>query len=341
MTVYNSINCGSYWQAFALGEAIRGLGHDVVYWKRDLGRSSSASLNRKLKKMAKCFLHGGIKGAISYRKALQGFLNVQQQFAVTSTKNDIDCFVLGSDTIWNVANIHFKSNYKTYWGIEFFPAKVISYAASAANTGESDLTEEMYNAVRSLSAVSVRDLHTLDLIHRSKESAQIVCDPTMLLKKEAYQQYMAEKRKERYVFLYLFSELKNEITEELKAFCDRNNLLIVNGWYPDTNVRFNKGGIVSPTEFITELFNAEYVVTDTFHGTAFSILFNKQFVSVKRNQNKVIELLKQVGLETRFIDSDLEKTLTEKIDYDKVNQTIDEIRAASADYLKNGLLGDE
>ena len=93
-------------------------------------------------------------------------------------------------------------------------------------------------------------------------------------------------------------------------------------------------------EFIDLFENADYIVTDTFHGTVFSLTFSKQFaVVVRNNAFKIVDVLDSVGLYNRSKDP-LEKQFKESIDYNCVETNIEKLRKRSFDYLKSQVAGD-
>ncbi len=341
VTVYNSLNCGSYWQAFALGEAISELGYDVVYYKRNNQNGASSSRINQLKRLLKYCLNRDFKNAISFLASLKGFIKMCKHFRIISQKDKADIFILGSDTIWNLDSEYFKIHFKTYWGIDFFPMPVISYAASMANTNPNKVSDEMKNALSKYEAISVRDNHTFEAINdKVDKDVYIVCDPTLLLKESQYKAFLRKKRKNRYLYLYLFEKLTLEQSSQLKDYCRKNNLMIVNGGSMDTPSYCDQNSIISPDNFITDFYYADYVLTDTFHGAIFSIIFNKQFVVFDRGKNKVIELLRLIGLEERlFNGKDLIGHMTTPINYENVNQRIQDIREFSLDFLNCSLKG--
>ena len=337
VTVYDSINCGSFWQAYALGKELNRLGYSVVYWKRKRDFNSSSSLYNISKGSIKCFINEGFTGVSRYFKGIKEFKKLQRDFKIISDKTAIDCFVLGSDTIWDLNNRFFKSNYTTYWGIDFLPLPIISYAASAANTKSSDVTDEMLKALSSFSSISVRDEYTHDLIKSSHSDIRLVCDPTILLSVEDYKSQMNSKREKKYIYLYLFQPLSAESMQALKRISNDNDLLIVCGGAHYKNSLCDEFSIVSPKQFITDIYYADYIITDTFHGTVFSILFNKQFVSINRSKNKISELLRLFGLEDRLVDCNIAEALSKQIEYTCVNSIIQKIRDESENYLKYAL----
>ena len=117
VTVYDSINCGSFWQAYALGNIIQSQGCKVVYWKRDKRGGASSSTYFKVKKTIKYIIKYGVNCGLKYYMSLKKFKTLQKSFEIIDSNQNADCFILGSDTIWNLDSHYFNLHYKTYWGI--------------------------------------------------------------------------------------------------------------------------------------------------------------------------------------------------------------------------------
>ena len=96
--------------------------------------------------------------------------------------------------------------------------------------------------------------------------------------------------------------------------------------------------MATPFEFLSFIKNAEMIVTETFHGTIFSILYNKNFVSFANNKSKLCDLLERFNLESRDASKkNLISILKEKIDYAKVNKILEKERKKSIDWLINAI----
>lgn len=341
VTVYDSINCGSYWQAFALGDVLRQMGCEVQYLRRNQKGASSSTSTRIRAILSNCW-HGRFAVAGRYLLAVKKFRRFQSKLNIVDETDGIDCFVLGSDTIWNMDSQYFREHASTYWGIDFFPRKTITYAASAANTKAEKITQELHDAVGKLYAVSVRDQHTRELVKDDTDKEiRIVCDPTLLLVKSDYRKYIGSNtEKKGYVYLYLNAPLSHKQGEELKAFCRDKGLNIINGFTYNKPDYCDKCIVAEPESFLTYMFYADYIVTDTFHGTVFSANFNKQFVSLTRGKNKVKEFLDICGLTDRGHEDDagMVSKLSCPIDYAAVNAEISALREKSLSYLRETIL---
>lgn len=309
VTVYNSINSGSFWQAFSLAQVLAKMGYDVSFYERDMSQGGSNSIKQQTIKGLKILFRKGIFAAQRYCQSVWKFKKALRYLKVIRKKSEglkeIDCFILGSDTIWNFADDHFYNNYEIYLGKIFSPHKVITYAASAANTTQKDCLKipELKKIVTEWSAIGVRDENTKLLLEKMTDTdIRVVCDPVFLLLKKDYSKWIKEISDEGYIFLYLFEKLSNVQIIELRTWADEKGLLVINGasvekpWYCDKTI------INSPFIFLSYMFYAAYVVTDTYHGTAFSIIFNKNFCVVDRGKKKVEDLLMRMNITDRIVN---------------------------------------
>ncbi len=344
VTVYNSINSGSYWQAKALEIKLKKMGHKVVFLKRN-EKNSSASFKYTLEQVIKKFLKHGIKSAKNQMKIFNEFKNSQKNF-IEINKNDndffnIDYFVLGSDTIWNLESRYFKENYKTYFGGNLGNNNVITYAASVGNSKIEMFMEydDIPRMLMDLKKVSVRDEESFNIVKKIADiDAEIVCDPTMLISKEEYIEIEQKPKEEKkYIFLYLFSKLSIKHQEELINFAKKNNLKIISG---TTNLEYADECIInSPNNFLNYMLYADYVITDTFHGTIFSINLEKDFLVINRDKKKVNDAMRRFGLIDKIIDEEnnIEDVFKDKIHFDKVKEKLFCFREKSERYLSENL----
>ena len=302
-----------------------------------------ASRRQRYRALLRILLRNGTKAAGRYVQSLQEFAKAQQLLHVIgdSQTDSVDCFVLGSDTIWNLESRNLVANIPVFWGSKFKNARVISYAASAGNAGKELFAQhpELSEAARAWSAVSVRDRYTYDIISSlTDHPVRMVCDPTLLLPAETYREDAGGIAEGNYIFLYLFSRLSEEQMKDLRCFADENGLRIIRGT-PGQDPGVDECIVNSPFTFLRYMAGARYVITDTFHGTLFSINFNRQFVALDRGKIKVNEIIRTLGLERRLVSDgdELLSRLTEKMDYEPVNKTLDEMRTASLTFLRENL----
>ena len=347
VTAYNNMNSGSHWQAYALGQILKMQGHEVYYYKREK-RGTATSFAIQLNNIVRKLIHLRFLETRDYIKRIISFKKTEKDFSIIDSSSliydKIDCFILGSDTIWNLDSPYYNDNKDVYWGDIFRNKKVISYAGSIANTKQKLLEDDFYtNSINNWQSISVRDVYSRNTLSKlTNKPITIVCDPTLLLQ-ENYYKKLYEPKNGNYIFLYLFKKLTCNQDLQLRTFANNNKLEIVCGTRRDIFSHADRYIINNPYNFMAYMLGAQYVVTDTYHGTIFSTNFNKQFVVINRDLMKIQDFLSIVGLADRIIDceSELHNIINQTIDYNCINQKLRRIRCESLEYLINSILRSE
>jgi hypothetical protein len=257
-----------------------------------------------------------------------------------------DVYMTGSDQVWNTT---FDGFVDDSFFLAYAPLnkKKIAYAASF---GREVLEPEELNIIspylRSYNSISVREKSALSIL---KEIGNVngvqVLDPTLLLDKEEWSKTFMQKDrllKDKYLLVYFIRGNENQLLTIAKAIAQKkglkiyllhNGLKVINGC--DKTFRNQ-----CPEEYISLFLNADYIVASSFHGTAFAINFNKQFVSVLPSnfKTRVESILSLTGLTDRMIfdDFNIDKALA-KIDFNNVNLVLEAERIKSYDFLENSL----
>lgn len=351
VTVYDSINCGSYWQAFVLGHVLEKKGHTVLYLKRAHQNSSNSIRYQMITYIKRCIAFGtkdantGIKNFIEFRRLHKMFKTITADDALGD--KDVEAIILGSDTIWDMEEYYFSENFPVYWGEIFFNKTILPYAASCGNTKGIDesLKDRMIRCINSWNKIGVRDNSTRELILPfTDRTINVVLDPTLLLKKEQYSEiaHLGDRdHKGKYLLLYIFNKIPDAVAKEIRNFAETKGLTIValTHSFGIGEVRANN----HPHAFINAFYYADYVITDTFHGTAFSINFNKQFLVIDEGKNKIHEMLQSLNLEERLWNvedlSQIYNLSRLTIDYSVVNRCLEKNREKSYQFLDEGISG--
>ncbi len=341
VTVYNSINCGSYLQAKALQIVLENQGHKVTFLERKNTIDSSSSKLRQFMVICKNILKG--KWGRVRRLVIQysEFQKLNKQFNIEkSMKNldEYDFFILGSDTIWNIEDRYFLSQSNKFFGGIFSKEKIIAYAPSIGNTPFSVLydNKNVVNMLNRIDKIGVRDEQTQHAINKIiKRNVDIVCDPTLLLYKEDYLELCNSIicPFDKYIYIYTFEAVSDEMKLVIREFAKKNEMKIIAGT-ESVNV-FDEMILCSPLMFLSLMINADYVITDTFHGTAFAINFEKQVAVINRNKSKVNNLLKSLEAESVIVNDgkELEKRMSNICDYPRITDILEKKRKKSYDFL--------
>ena len=237
----------------------------------------------------------------------------------TRYENDV---YLGSDQIWN-PRITGGAD-PIFFGIipTLARRKTIAYAPSF---GVSNLTENELKEISlflpQVDYLSVRELEAKDLISSiSAKEIHVVCDPTLLLKAN--------------------TEVLNVATKLAQSL----HIPVIEGYLgrkPKKNSSNHRVMFaLSPEEFLGYIYNSRFVVTDSFHGTVFSIIFHKAFYSVpfKGKEGRVKDLLSRCGLSNRIVSSSDSLNIEELIDYNHVDKALSLFREQSIKYIEECIL---
>lgn len=338
VTVYNSENCGSFYQAYALSKILEKKGHNVCFLKREAEGTSHDFDKIKIDSI-KAFFHGhpvlakrNLEKYHAFEQALSSLKIIQKS---DPQYDEIDCFVIGSDTVWNFEEPYFYKNKRTYVGSDF-ERKKVTYAVSISNTSYERLysDKEIIDGIANLDAISVRDFYTYECLNKKLGvKPEIVLDPTLLLSQEEYEEKETLIPYKDYILIYGFKDLSKKMIDSLKL---RKKKIVSYGIYrawADVNVIFN------PNTFLTFFHNADYVVTDTFHGTIFSIVYKKQFVCYGKEKKKVEDLLRQLNLLECIVDDkkNIVEQLQTTISYDIAYERLQCMKQQSVKFIDNNI----
>lgn len=255
----------------------------------------------------------------------------------------IDCIITGSDQVWNP---NLTGNIDPIYFLDFdFKGKKVSYAASCGDIN--NLNDKAVDLIKNINSISVRE-DSLNKYLKSKDinDVETVLDPTLLLSKEDWKNIINSERieKEKYIFAYSVANETEEYIKFVNDVANYTNLKII--FFDKKQNQFNKNKKsyykAGPSEFLNLLFNAEYVITTSFHGFALSSIFNKKvFVLLSTGPDRITSLAKKISLEDRIVkENDNIKTLLEKeINWKKSNELLEKERKQSIEWLYNNIDG--
>ncbi|RGZ73188.1 polysaccharide pyruvyl transferase family protein [Agathobacter rectalis] len=197
--------------------------------------------------------------------------------------------ISGSDQVWH--KWKHDLNELPYYYLEFMPKeKRTSYAASFGfeEFPQNDI-EQHIKGLQGMNKISCREQSGCNLVHKyvGKEAVRVL-DPTLLLSADEWRNIEHKSGdiqiinlKKKYVFMYFLGEITDEYYDFIRSTMEENNINEVFDFFDESKSHFVEKG---PSEFINLIDNAEYVFTDSFHCTVFSLLFNKRFKVFRRQQ---------------------------------------------------------
>ena len=350
-TVHWAHNYGAMLQAYAIRRYCKDKGCDVILTDRRKEKSviwnpkpfKPLPWKQKLmygKYLVKWFLPVYIprkKRAQKFEQFLTTYLNERPLLPNTV----FDVIIYGSDQIWSKFDYGFDRAWWGYDGLE--TKKRISYAASM---GVVDIEKEdepfIKEALAHFDAVSVRedDLYE-ELIARKlivKQDLHQSIDPTFLISKEEWLQIASPRQiRGKYLLFYDF-QIDETTTAIVRTIARERGLKIVritDGLSPKDGSDVYLSA-VGPAEFISLIYHADFVFSSSFHGTAFSIIFQKQFaVRQVWNTNRVKNLLRISNLSDRFIETSSHAKSIVDIEYDSLTSSLKEVIQESQQYLNH------
>ena len=362
ITLHRITNFGSMLQTYATQTAIEKLGHeaevldfvpDGISFKRGCWPKNDVPAWKKLIKLPPLFA----VNLIEYHdvsRFLRKYIHIspKRYHCYQEIMADIpiaDAYLSGSDQVWNTQNNNPPEDLNAYY-LGFAPEgkKRIAYAGSF---GKNTFTEDEEKIIKELIAkydyISVREDDGLKILQRfGFDNGIHVVDPTLLLRGDEWRKFASVKKAPKPGYVFVYNLNRNALIKEVaKAIAKEKGLRIIN--FADT-FDFIKGAENrfgnTAEDFVNHIANADYVVTDSFHGTAFSLNLNRQVIVVKapRYNSRIESILRVAGfLETRLVGTVEESlnALTTPIDYQVVNPRIEVERDKSFEYLKNALSG--
>lgn len=360
-------NYGSILQSYATQKAIEQLGHDseiINYIKSDETNKNTVLTN--------CNIKGtGIKTKIKrilyyivqspnvsrmnrhFTKFREKYLkqtpieyNSSEELKQKLPQADIYC--TGSDQVWGKIG---KDEYDKNYFLDFAPSnkKCITYAASfGVDKLPKDLDENLENLLKKYDDILVRENSAENIIkEKGLKNVKQVLDPTLLLDKEKWNN-ICEKTKldgKKYILVYQLHH--NKEMENYVKNLEKHTKLPIYRVHPSLFYMMKPGKYINmptPGQFVSYIKNAEYIVTDSFHGTVFSLIFNKNFVDILpgKTSTRITSILQLVGLENRIVrDYNNYHWLEEKIDYRNANKILEQERQKSLNEFKSAIEKEE
>lgn len=354
ITFHRAINYGAALQAYALQYALNQMGYEaeiIDYACEYLERCYANFYNPH--KNAKGIVSGCLYYPIrSARK--KKFTNFRLGYMHLSAEREIkreelkkivekyDYIITGSDQVWNPE----QTNYDMSYFLDFVPSnKRISYAASMGSNNMLEQKEIFLNFVKNFKNISVREKKYGDKLAKILDrEVYTVVDPVFLIGKTNWIKLIGDQRlvKEEYIFVYCLHE--KACYEYAESLAKRTGKKIV--CIPDSlkakchGKKDFKAGVF---EFLNYILFADYIITDSFHATAFSIIFEKQFNVVMKQELKTLngrleEIAKKYGLERNVIQNENNvNRLGNIIDYHEINENVKQEVQNSIDFIKKSL----
>jgi len=270
-------------------------------------------------------------------------------------KDRYDILISGSDQVWNPKWLDQITDMHKIYLLSFLGnnTKIISYAASFG-TGEIDsFSPEWYKIFNTelskFDAISVREKSGIQLVEKltKRKDAVSIVDPTLLLNKHKYSKIISNRRiRKKYVFSYMLHGYDNDASSINSYIANKQNLNIINCNAKDSFLRKNYK-FPSPPKWLKLIKNARFVVTNSFHGVVFCLIFHKPFVVLSiqgemgKMNSRIIDLLSAVGLKERIVNHDgllMDKLVEKSINWEEIDTKVNSLRNEAFNFLESQMI---
>lgn len=357
-------NYGSLLQAIALQTKVQELGYDAqiidfIRTDESMGHNVFTELRQKeswnksiLKRTLYCLIRmpSSIIAELRFAKFRRKYLNLSKLYKsseqLRSAKPIADVYMTGSDQVWGPT---MDGKYEWSYFLDFCDEKdlKISYAASFGKKDISgDSKEKILTLLKKYDALCVREDTAVSLLEENGVPAKQVIDPTLLLSSIEWETLLEMKNqrpvKKKYVLVYQIHNNK-ELDMYATEFAKRAGLELIR--VSPFLHQIIRGGrfVLAPelSKFLLYIKFAEYIVTDSFHGTVFAINFNTPLVTMlpkTGTSTRNVSILKLLGLDDCIVQSaDDFSLLRKKISFDNSNKILVEERERSIELLNHCL----
>ena len=366
VTLHNSPNYGSCLQTYATQKVLASVGASptiVDYYRADAipANETDRALNGQVAKKMPIFKIPGVKAlaripvsrmvkrrAAPLNAFRHGKLNLTPRpyYSIDELEQDppqADIYCTGSDQVWNSM---WNKGFEKAFYLTFAPegAKRIAYAASIGKSKLDDWEiEPMREELSKYSHISVREAEAADLLDSiGVHGAVPVIDPTLMLTQDDWAELHSDDvPKEPFILIYQLNR-NHEFDEYAKRLSEKLGLPLYRIAYGVNERRAGVHTIVCPTveQFVSLFMSAEYVVTDSFHGTAFSMNLSKKFVSISpgRVSGRIMNLLEMTGETGQYLQDYRDLSVVDNpIDYQHVHQVFEIKRGEARSFLVQAL----
>jgi hypothetical protein len=353
LTFHEVFNPGAFLQALGTQTLLQQLGHEVCIIDynppkhRYTTRKHVRALSYRLPFRIRQVMQGrGKAQAFAVDRASCMHLTHHFRNHADLVLEHFDAVLIGADIVWNF-DLRQIAHDPVYFGGYLDTERLISFAPSV---GPCDIEQEIPRYVSEglarFHAISVRDRKTQQMVEKILDiSPPILCDPAFHLDPIRLLQDMQvpEPPKKPYLLVYLMGQFCDAaFIAEVKAFAHKRKLRIVSTLYPNSWADENRT-MHGPLQWLSLMKNAEHVVTNTFHGTVFSIMLQKSFAVqyTPLIQSKTEGMLEALALENRVIrqPTDLSSILSIDWAVECVAAVIQEWKAKAKEFLEEALIG--
>lgn len=355
MSMQRIVNYGSFLQAYGLKKTIENLGYKVEFVDYHIEKpiiegKESFTVTQKI--INKIKYHINIKRKINDKRMKFLYTNsIEKHLNITPERNypydKIDALVIGSDEVFNCMQGYPVGYSKELFGKNYENITVITYAACFGNTSLENLKKykidhEISSMLKNMKSISVRDQNSYNIVKELTDSQpEINLDPVLI--SDIEEDMIDNVKIKDYILLYAYPcRFTKEESIEIKKLAEKYNkkIVTIGGYQQIADINL----VVEPFELFAYFKHADFVITDTFHGSIFSIKNHSKFCTIARkgprgNNNKLVDLLERLDKKECLVNdiNDIENLYKEKLDYKKTDSIIKKERENSIKYLASKL----
>ena len=347
LTVHRAINIGAILQTYALQELLRELGNDsyvINYIQEKVERTDREKYDSK--KRRDFLLHGHLRGFLTFNQVkarvadrrklfdefLQNHLRLTDPCDMSNIPQDFDAYVIGSDQLWNSHIFGYQD--PVFWG-NFSRKKGSKVFAYADSTTVADLKstskEFLVKSLQNFEAISVREKEVADYLNATfklPKPVELVLDPTITAGRKLWDTMRTEKCSgEKYVLVYCarpYQPNPQLVMEKAQKIADR------------LGCKVKELSMDTASDFVDQISNAQYVLSSSYHGIVFSLMYNKPLYAIMYGDDqdrRYVNLMKLLGAEKMLLKI-TDEVVPRQIDYTSINENIAKMVDKSRSFLK-------
>lgn len=368
ITVHRTLNYGTMLQMYACSKLFKHYGYDTIiidyyrehdykeedfksvlsYCKKKQTLEKPLGLKRKLISIIKAY--STFEDTKKFYKICNNFINKNLElsnpyysyYELKKNPPQMDVYCVGSDQVWN-SDYNGNIDPTFFFGFINDSQKKIAFSSSIGKDSLTDSEKiEFQKMLVGFKAISVREKKAQELLQMCKIDSKFLLDPTLIINNEEWSTLCSKPVFSKPYLLVYKLKSDDRIDQVAYRIAKKKKISVVRVSFSKLKKKKGETTIVLPSisQFLSLIKNADYVVTNSFHGTCFSINFGRQFTSVPRENynSRIMNVLSLLSLNSRYctLEDAIDNQL-ERIDYDRVVQLLNQKRAESKLWLEYNL----
>lgn len=251
-----------------------------------------------------------------------------------------DIYLAGSDQLWGPIG---TKKYDTNYFLAFTKSKnKIAYSCSFGHTDYSCINDEVRDLLQKFKCIGVREQTAQTFLSSMGINSNVVLDPTLLKNVEYFERFTKRIKtpKEKYILIYQLHA--NRDFDAFVATLKQNSPYKIHRVTPNPARFFSMGKThltVNPYKFLALIQHSEFVLTDSFHATVFSVLFHKHFLAISpgKTATRIVDFVNLLGLSKCFTENPTIEQLNTNINFTDVDHRLNELREFSLKFLRDAI----